>query len=83
MHVCKLLEVAYVCYVFQVFGESFKNQTINSVDDKLLKAGDQLEYIDPEKQHCLKTFTNCIELVKWLRENIKGKARSTAAFIIY
>jgi hypothetical protein len=56
----------------QISSESFRNQAINSLDDKLLEAGDQLKEIDPPKQKCLRTFKDCFELVTWLRENIKG-----------
>jgi hypothetical protein len=63
----------FAMYVFQIFTESFKDQSINSLDDELLKAGDLLEEIDPRKQSCLRTFTDCFELVTWIKESIKGR----------
>ena len=57
----------------QIFSGSFKGNVISSISDKLLQAGKVLERITPTRQHCLRTFTECFELVTWLRQNIKGK----------
>ncbi len=59
--------------VLQIISGSFTNQTINSVNDNLLNAGELLEEVNEKRRSCLTTFTNCFNLVTWLRESIKGK----------
>ncbi len=59
--------------LLQIIGGSFKNQAINSVSDKLLKAGELLEEVNSKRRSCLTTFTKSLELVTWLRDSIKGK----------
>ncbi len=61
-----------LCFL-QIISENCKDKSINSVSDELLKAGKLLEKVTPRRQDCLTTFTNCFELVTWLRESIKGK----------
>ncbi len=61
-----------LCF-FQIISGNFKDKAINSVSDELLEAGKLLEKVTPERRSCLTTFTNCFELVTWLRESIKGK----------
>lgn len=58
---------------FQIISGNFRSKAINSVSDDLLKAGERLEAINPDRRKCLVTFTDCLELVTWLRESIKGK----------
>ena len=58
--------------LFQIISGNFKSQTINSVSDDLLKAGKVLVVIDRKRQNSLRTFTDCFDLVTWLRESIKG-----------
>ena len=43
------------------------------MSDELLRAGDLLQEITPEKRSCLATFINCFQLVTWLRKSVKGK----------
>jgi len=52
-----------------------KDQTLEVVDDNLLKTGKFLENIssDPGKLQCLNYFAKCQEVIKWLREVTKGK----------
>ena len=57
---------------FQVISKSFESQTLNSVPDDLLQAGELLVAVDKKRRNCLRTFTDCLELVMWLKENIKG-----------
>ena len=62
------------CYLLQIISGTLKDQiTINFVEDNLLKAGDLLKEINPQRQSCLRTFTECVELVTWLRLIAKGK----------
>ncbi len=69
-----------VIMFLQISG-SFGNQAINSVSDKLLKAGELLEEVNPKRRSCLTTFTNCFELVTWLRDSIKGTVQWTICII--
>ena len=57
----------------QIISGNFKDNAIKSVSDELLKAGKLLERITPTRRRCLMKFTECFELVTWLRESIKGK----------
>ena len=36
-----------------------------------------------KKQSCLRTFTDCFELVKWLRESIKGSVWYYFIYLIF
>lgn len=64
--------IIVVMFCFQIISGSFESQTINSVSDDVLKAGEQLVAVNPQRRNCLTTFVKCLELVRWLRENIKG-----------
>ena len=54
---------------------SGESQTLNDVDDSLTRAGEFLEDIakDPRKVECLDTFSKCKDIVKWLKDETKGK----------
>lgn len=58
--------------IFQIISGNFERQAVNSVSDDWLKAGERLEAVTLERRNCLVTFTQCLELVTWLRESIKG-----------
>ena len=51
-----------------------KDQTLETVDEKLVKTGQFLKDIssDPRKLECLKCFAECQEVIKWLRGVTKG-----------
>ena len=53
---------------------SMKDQTLETVDEKLVKTGRFLKDIssDPRKLECLKCFAECQEVIKWLRDVTKG-----------
>ena len=52
---------------------SMHSRPLNSIDDKLTGAGEFLEkFDDVKKVECLKTFSNCINIVKWIRKDTKG-----------
>lgn len=57
---------------FQIISGNFESQTINSVSYDLLNAGKLLVEVYPERQSSLTTFTECFDLVTWLRKSIKG-----------
>jgi hypothetical protein len=57
---------------FQIIGGKFESQAINSVSDNLVRAGELLQDINPKRRSCLTTFTECFDLVTWLKESIKG-----------
>ena len=57
----------------QIIRGNLKHLAIKSVDNDLLKAGDQLQGIDDKRRNCLTTFTECFDLVTWLKESINGK----------
>ena len=52
-----------------------KDQALASVDDKLVRAGRFLEDIssNPEKLECLVCFSECQNVIKWLRDETNGK----------
>lgn len=52
-----------------------KDQTLASVDDKLVKTRKFLEDIssNPGKLECLVCFSECQEVIKWLRDVTSGK----------
>ena len=52
------------------------DQTINDVKDDLLKAGELLDNTTSCRLNCLKVFAKSVELVTWLRKNIKGRTFS-------
>ena len=54
---------------------SMKDQTLASVDDKLVRAGRFLEDISctPGKLECLVCFFECQNVIKWLRDETNGK----------
>ena len=43
------------------------------MSDELLRTGDLLQEITPEKRNLLATFIKCFQLVTWLRKSVKGK----------
>ena len=51
------------------------SQTLHDVDDNLICAGEFLEDIakEPRKVECLDTFARCKDIVKWLKDETKGK----------
>ena len=51
-----------------------QDQTLETVDEKLVKTGRFLEGIssDPRKLECLKCFAECQEVIKWLRDVTNG-----------
>ena len=53
---------------------SMQDQTLETVDEKLVKTGRFLKDIssDPRKLKCLKCFAECQEVIKWLRGVTKG-----------
>lgn len=57
----------------QIISGNLKHLAIKSVNNDLLKAGELLEEVDEKKRNCLTTFTECLDLVTWLRESINGK----------
>ena len=52
-----------------------KHQTLAAVDENLVKTGKFLENIssDSRKLQCLNHFTQCQEVVKWLRDATKSE----------
>ena len=74
-HICtmNMNNGLFILCFFQITSGNFKDKSINSVSDELLEAGKLLEKVTPRRRSCLTTFTNCFELVIWLRESIKGK----------
>ena len=52
-----------------------KDQTLEAVDENLLKTGKFLERItsNSKELQCLHHFTQCQDVIKWLREVTKGK----------
>ena len=56
-----------------------KDQTLASVDDKLVRAGRFLEDIssNPGKLECLVCFSKCQNVIKWLRDETNGKWNRT------
>ena len=52
-----------------------KNQTLQSVNERLIETGQFLEDItlNPEKLQCLQTFARCREVIKWIREVTKSQ----------
>ena len=55
-----------------------KDQTLQVVDESLVKAGLFLKSFvtgqHGEKLHCLEVFIKCQNLMQWLKEETKGKA---------
>ena len=53
---------------------SMQDQTLETVDEKLVKTGQFLEGIssDSKKLECLKCFAKCQEVIKWLRDVTNG-----------
>ena len=53
---------------------SMQGQTLETVDEKLVKTALFLEDIssDPRKLECLKCFAECQEVIKWLRDETNG-----------
>ena len=51
-----------------------KDQTLESVDEKLIKTGKFLEDIssNARKLECLDCFAQCQEVIMWLRDVTKG-----------
>jgi len=50
-----------------------KDLTLAAVDEKLVETGKILKNISSEKLECLNRFTQCQELIKWLRDVTNGK----------
>ena len=57
----------------QVIRGEYSTKNIGCVSQELLIAGKSLEQITKERDTCLKTFSNCLDLVEWLKENIGGR----------
>ena len=59
-----------------------KDQTLAAVDEKLVKTGKFLESVssDPKKLQCLNYFTQCQEVIRWLRDVTNSKRKQ---FILY
>ena len=55
-----------------------ENETLETMDEKLVNAGKFLQDIgsDPRKLKCLKSFAECKEVIKWLRNVTKGKQKT-------
>ena len=51
---------------------TFKNQSLDSVNKKLVKAGEALKEVTAERADCLRTFIECQTLVEWLQEKMSG-----------
>ena len=51
-------------------------QVLRTIEDKMVLAGQRLENVDEEKLKCLRSFIKAREMVKWLRENLKGDLAS-------
>ena len=51
---------------------SFTNQSLDSVSIKLVKAGEKLKKVNKLGAECLTAFIECLPLVMWLKEKMKG-----------
>ena len=48
------------------------DQILNDADDLLLRVKHQTR-MNPNHQQCLKAFCDAAELVKWLKDSLKGR----------
>ena len=55
-----------------------KNETLETMDEKLVNAGKFLQDIgsDPRKLNCLESFADCKAVIKWLRDVTRGKLKT-------
>ena len=50
-----------------------KDQSLDSVDQTLIRAGQFLqEFATNENLYCLETYCKCLDIVTWLKKNTKG-----------
>lgn len=54
------------------FQDDSKEVTLKCIDENLLKAGESIQEINEDREHCLKQFIECRELVTWLQDSLKG-----------
>ena len=52
--------------------ETFQNQSLDSVNEELVEAGEALIEVTAERADCLRTFIECQSLVKWLQQKMSG-----------
>ena len=52
--------------------QSEKQRTLGDLREELIKAGQELKDIAPDKFDAINVFSKCKELVEWLRKNVEG-----------
>ena len=52
---------------------SMKDQTLADVNDDLVKTGKFLSTFTGEKLRCVMKFSQCQEIVKWIKETTEGE----------
>ncbi|XP_028416584.1 E3 ubiquitin-protein ligase rnf213-alpha-like [Dendronephthya gigantea] len=57
----------------EIISGNLKDVAIKDVDGNLLKAGELLDEIDEKRRGCLTTFTECFDLVAWLKKSINDE----------
>ena len=50
-----------------------KGQSLAEIDNTLISTGKFLqEFASEEKLSCLRTYSKCLDVVNWLKQNTKG-----------
>ena len=50
-----------------------KDQTLSDIDESLMSAGRFLSEFTGPKLECIKKFSECLDIIKWIRETTRGE----------